>query len=113
VELHVEEHVLMRLEHLNGICVGIEGEDDEGATADDSLILLCLSLFVAFGLFVEEVPELFEKIRAVLCDFPQKPVPVLLRSDQGSKFFHFWVLAVDDEDVHIVLVELVDGADAR
>lgn len=103
----------MRLEHLNGVCVGIEGKDDEGAAAYDSLVFLGLSLFVAFGLFVEEVPELFEKIRAVLCDLPQKPVAVLLRPYQGSKFLHLWVLAVDDDDVHIVLVQFVDGADAR
>ena len=79
---------------------------------DYALVFLHLSLFVAFYLLVQEVLQLLEEVGTALLDLPQEPVSVFLGADQCSEFLHLLVVAVDDDDVYIVLVEFIDSSDA-
>ena len=111
-QLHVMEHVLLAVEHIDGVGIIDQREDDQRFAVDDALVFLHLALLVALHLLVQEVLQLLEEVRTTLLDLPQEPVAVLLRAHQGAEFLHFLVMAVDDYDVYVVLVELVDGSDA-
>lgn len=79
---------------------------------DNALVFLHFALFVALYLLVQEVLQLLEEVRTALLDLPQEPVPVFLGADQCAEFLHLLMVAVDNDDIYIVLVEFVDSPDA-